>query len=482
MRVSRLLVAIALASAAAACTKSGTKSAADTATTPSRTASVPIGMPATAVPNGPLPSLAPMLAKISPAVVNVSVQGTQTTQPNALTQDPLFRRFFNMPDQPQKQRFQAVGSGVIYDAAQGFVITNSHVVSNADNIMVTLSDRRTIKAKLVGNDPQTDIAVLKIPAEHLSSVPLGDSHNLRVGDYVVAIGNPFGLGQTATFGIVSATGRTSLGIEGPQGYEDFIQTDASINPGNSGGALLDLNGNLVGINTAILSESGGNVGIGFAIPVDMVKGVVTQLIKSGKVTRGQLGVIIQDLTPEIAQAIGNNLQEGALVSQVQPGSGAGQAGVKVGDVITAVNGTNVMSAAALRNIIGAMEPGTTVHLSLQRKGQKLDVAVTLKPQTQQTAAGGPSDQSTSNVDGLELGTIPQSDPAFGSMKGAYVMSVEPGSTAESSGLQQGDIIVSADQNPISGADDLTKLLKQKRDKPLLLQIQRGTASLFVALQ
>jgi S1-C subfamily serine protease len=256
------------------------------------------------------------------------------------------------------------------------VITNNHVVDRADKILITLKDHRQLDAKLVATDPQTDVAVLKVEGDHLTSLPLGDSKRLQVGDYVVAIGNPFGVGQAATFGIVSAVGRTGLGIES---YEDFIQTDASINPGNSGGALVDLSGRLVGMNAAIISRGGGNVGVGFAIPIDLVKTIADQLITKGKVSRGALGVTIQDLTPALAQAMGVNLAGGALVSQVSPQSAAAKAGIEQGDVITALDGETVASSSQLRNAVGQKQPGTAVRLSLLHQGKERTVTATLDP-------------------------------------------------------------------------------------------------------
>jgi serine protease DegQ len=325
------------------------------------------------------PTLAPMLAKVSPAVVSISVQGTVQTSDNPLFQDPLFKRFFGFQDSPMQdnaplQRFQSVGSGVIYDANKGYVITNKHVVNRADKILVTLSDRRQLEAKLVAADAQTDIAVLKVTSDKLSALPIGNSKDLAVGDYVVAVGNPFGVGQTATFGIVSALGRSGLGIEG---YEDFIQTDAAVNPGNSGGALVDMTGRLVGINTAILSKSGGNVGIGFAIPMDMVKSVAEQLIEHGHVSRGELGVAIQDLTPSLARAMGIEVSNGALVSQVRPGSSADRSGIREGDIIIGLNGEAIANSAQLRNKLGQEQPGTVVRMTLSRGGKEHSVTATL---------------------------------------------------------------------------------------------------------
>ena len=325
-----------------------------------------------------LPTLAPLLAATSPAVVNVSVQGTSQVQQNPLFQDPLFRRYFGLPDQqlPTTRKFRAVGSGVIIDGGSGYVLTNNHVVDRADKIQVTLKDRRRFDARIVGVDPQTDIAVLRVEANHLTAIPIGHSSTVNEGDYVIAIGNPFGIGQTSTFGIVSALGRTGLGIDS---YEDFIQTDASINPGNSGGALVDMNGRLIGINTAILSNGGGNVGVGFAIPVDMAMGVARQLIESGKVMRGALGLTAQDLTPDLAQALNADLQQGALVAEVQPESAAAKAGVHQGDIIVSVDGIAVSGSSQLRNLIGQKLPGATVRVDFLRGGKPVTALARLDP-------------------------------------------------------------------------------------------------------
>src|SRR6266849_3861460 len=288
------------------------------------------------VGGGAVPSLAPMLSRITPGVVNIAVRGRVKEQ-NPLLQDPFFRRFFNLPQnqQPEERETQATGSGVIVDAARGYVLTNGHVAENATRIEVTTKDNRRFTAKLIGTDTDTDIAVLQIPAGTLAVVPMGDSDRLQVGDFVVAIGNPFGLGQTVTSGIVSALGRSGLGIEG---YEDFIQTDASINPGNSGGALVDLQGRLVGINTAILAAGGGNIGIGFAVPISMARKVMDQILRYGEVKRGCIGVAIQDLTPDIAQAMNTQHTTGAIIRRVEQGSPADRAGLRSGDLVVAING------------------------------------------------------------------------------------------------------------------------------------------------
>src|SRR6266478_3151055 len=309
-----------------------------------------------------VPSLAPMLNEITPGVVNIAVRSRALeASDNPLLNDPFFRRFFNAPKQRERHT-QATGSGVIVDAAQGFVLTNNHVVANAEAIEVTTKDNRHFAAKLVGRDDDTDIAVLKIEGGNLKAVPFGDSDRLQVGDFVVAIDNPFGLGQTVTSGIVSALGR-SLGIEG---YEDFIQTDASINPGNSGGPLVDLRGRLVGINTAILAPSGGNIGIGFAVPINMARQVIDQLTRYGEIKRGRIGVAIQDLTPDIAQALGTKYTQGAVIARVEPGSAAERAGLRTNDLVVAVNGAPMRSGTELRNRVGLSRIGDEVQLTVDR--------------------------------------------------------------------------------------------------------------------
>jgi Do/DeqQ family serine protease len=322
---------------------------------------------------GVVPSLAPMLTNITAGVVNIAVKGRVREQ-NPLLQDPFFRRFFNVPQGQgyQERETQATGSGVIVDAAQGYVLTNAHVVENETSITVTTRDNHRYPAKLIGRDAETDVAVLKIETGHLTAVPLGDSDKLQVGDFVVAIGNPFGLGQTVTSGIVSALGRSGLGIEG---YEDFIQTDASINPGNSGGALVDLHGELIGINTAIVAPGGGNVGIGFAVPISMARRVMDQLVQYGEVKRGRIGVSIQDLTPDLAQAMNTNRTSGAVIARVEPGSAAEHAGLKSGDLIVSANGVAMRDGTQLRNTIGLSRIGDEVKLVVDRGGSERAVAV-----------------------------------------------------------------------------------------------------------
>jgi Do/DeqQ family serine protease len=327
-----------------------------------------------------LPSLAPVIKATSPAVVNIATRGT-LTEPvagNPLREDPYFRRFFNLPEggAVRRRQFQSAGSGVIVDAKNGYIVTNRHVIENASEITVTLLDNRHFQAKVVGSDAGTDIAVLKAAEPHLTQMPLGDSSHLEVGDWVVAIGNPFGLKHTVTAGIVSALGRTGIH---PHGYEDFIQTDASINPGNSGGALVNLNGELIGINSAILSKDGGNIGIGFAIPVNMVKAVMDQLIAYGEVKRGVVGIKLRDVTPEAAESLQLVNARGVEISEVAPGSAADRAGIKVGDVAVSMNGVPLESAAQLRNGLALLRVGQSVELRLLRNGAERSETLTINP-------------------------------------------------------------------------------------------------------
>jgi len=328
------------------------------------------GAPIPEVGGAPMQSIAPVVGRVTPGVVGISVRG-RVREDNPLLQDPLFRQFFNLRQGPIERETEAAGSGVIVDAAQGYVLTNNHVVENATNIEVTTKDNRQLKARLIGRDPETDIAVLQIAAGGLTSVPMGDSDRLQVGDFVLAVGNPFGLGQTVTSGIVSALGR-SPGIEG---YEDFIQTDASINPGNSGGPLVDLQGRIVGINTAIVAPSGGNVGIGFAVPINMARQVMDQLISGGEIKRGRIGVAIQDLTPDIAQALGTTHTQGAVIARVEQGSPADRAGLRTHDLVVAVNGVPIHTGAELKNRVGLSKVGDAVDLTIIRAGSERTVAV-----------------------------------------------------------------------------------------------------------
>lgn len=340
-----------------------------------------------AVDNQSLPTLAPMVSRVTPAVVNISTRSHININQNPLFNDPFFRRFFNVPERMPRQQAkpQSLGSGVVIDAAKGYVITNHHVIGRADEITVTLRDGRELSAKLVGSDPESDVAILKVAAEGLTDIPMADSDNLQVGDFVVAIGNPFGLGQTVTSGIVSALGRSGLGIEG---YEDFIQTDASINPGNSGGALVNLRGELVGMNTAIISPGGGgNVGIGFAIPSNMVQQIMDHLVEHGEVRRGVLGVVTQDLTPDLAQAFGIQARKGTVISKVIADSPAAEAGLRAGDVVIEVNGRKIKNAMDMRNAVGLIRIGEKLDIELIRNGKKLNLQATIEEPKQRSLAG-----------------------------------------------------------------------------------------------
>ena len=321
-------------------------------------------------PDGQVPTLAPLLKEVTPAVVNIATKGHEAVNP--LYNDPTFRRFYPIPEGAEQRETQAAGSGVIIDAKAGYVVTNNHVIEKADQIVVTLKNNRQLDAKLVGADPETDIAVLQVQGKNLTALEIGDSDALQVGDFVIAIGNPFGLGQTVTSGIVSALGRTGLGIEN---YENFIQTDASINPGNSGGALINLRGELIGINTAIVGPSGGNVGIGFAVPINMARSVIQQLVAHGEVKRGRLGVDVDDLTPDIAEALHIDAPGGAVVSKVEQGSPARRAGLLPGDVIIAIDGVPVQGRADLRNRVGLTAVGQTIQLTILRRGSQQTVSI-----------------------------------------------------------------------------------------------------------
>ncbi len=421
----------------------------------------------------PVPTLAPMLKQTLPGVVNVFTRTTVTVRQSPLLQDPFFRRFFNVPDQPTERTQQSLGSGVVIDAKKGYIITNHHVIDGADEISVNLSDGRTVKAELVGSDPETDVAVLKVKEKRLTALPRSNSDNLEVGDFVVAIGNPFGLGQTVTSGIVSAMGRSGLGIEG---YEDFIQTDASINPGNSGGALVNLRGELVGINTAILSKSGGNVGIGFAIPINMVHEIMTQLVKHGSVQRGSLGAQAQDLTPELAKAFGIDAHRGAVVTQVTSDSPADKAGLKTGDVIIAINDRPVQGSSDVRNRVGMLRIGEKVAMTVLRDGKQHQLSAVVKETKLVSIEGG---KLHPRLDGSMLANVSE-ETARGKVQGVVVAEVAPSSQAIISGLRKGDIIVQANRKPVSDINALKKAIGNGGS--LLLNIQRRGGALFLLLR
>ncbi len=432
-------------------------------------------MPAT-VGGQDMPTLAPMIEQAAPAVVNIATSGSVEVQSfrNPFMDDPFFRRFFEMePDQPQRRNTQSAGSGVIVDAKRGYVITNAHVIENADEITVTLQDDRTYSAEVIGTDPGSDIAVIKIDAEDLTDIPLADSDRVRVGDFVVAIGNPFGLGHTVTSGIISALGRSGLN---PNGYEDFIQTDASINPGNSGGALVNLNGELVGVNSAILTRSGGNIGIGFAIPTNMIKVVMEQLLEFGEVRRGLLGVNIYTVTPDIAKAYGVDEISGALISQVVPDSAAAEAGLQPGDIITRVNDQKVKSATELRNVIGMQRVGTKVRLEIVRDGKTRTV-------TAELGEGARAAEPVTAADihqGLAGAELTDADTSSGGPAGVLVASVANGSPAAQRGLRTGDIIIAVNRQRVSNVQALRDAAEDSQS--LLLNIKRGNTSLLLPIR
>ncbi|MGI9246935.1 MAG: Do family serine endopeptidase, partial [Steroidobacteraceae bacterium] len=398
-------------------------------------------------------------------------RGTVQEQ-NPLFNDPFFRRFFDVPNTPREREFQSAGSGVIVDARNGYIITNAHVVENATEITVQLLDNRSLTAKVVGSDAGSDIAVVKVQANNLTQIPIADSDLTEVGDYVVAIGNPFALGHTVTSGIVSALGRSGIN---PEGYEDFIQTDASINPGNSGGALVNLNGELVGINSAILSRTGGNIGIGFAIPSNMMKIVMNQLIKFGKVKRGVLVVNIQTLAPEIAQSMGlpDGIQ-GALVSQVVDGSAAEKAGVKAGDVITAVNNRPVRDAGQLRNAIGLLSVGEKVDLALLRDGKPRRVTATVSERDEAAEAQSAAGSAAGSHPGLEGADIADGP------NGVTIRSVAEGSPAAQRGLRTNDVILAVGRTRVTSLAEFQKATEGQ--SAFVVQIRRGNAMLVIPIR
>src|SRR5476649_887966 len=449
----------------------------------------------TASTNQQLPSLAPMLEKVMPSVVSISVEGstavTTSRVPDQLQQffgedSPLCQEgspFQASPlcqgggagdgnTPPTKEKFMALGAGVIIDAQKGYVVTNNHVVNDATKIQVLLYDGRRFDAKIIGKDPRSDLALVQlVDFKNLTAIKMADSEQLRVGDYTVAIGNPYGLGETATSGIVSALGRSGLNVEN---YENFIQTDAAINRGNSGGALVNLNGELIGINTAILAPDGGNIGIGFAIPSNMVKNLTAQMVEYGQVRRGEIGIMGTELNSELAKAMKVDAQRGAFISQVMPKSAAEKAGIKAGDVILSMNGKPISSFASFRADIGTMPIGTKVTLGLLRDGKPVNVDVTIEQSTQ--TAKVDSGNIYTGIEGAEL-----SNNAAADKKGVKVDEVKPGSTAARIGLKKGDVILGVNQQKVANLGELRKILDTK-PSVLALDILRGDSSIYLLAQ
>ncbi len=424
------------------------------------------------IQNQALPSLAPMLEKVLPAVVSVHVEGTATEDQTQDLPEPLKRFFGQGQEDAQPQPFEGLGSGVIIDAQKGYVLTNNHVVKGADKISVQLGDGREYDAKLIGRDDQTDIALIQLQgAKDLTQIKVADSDQLRVGDFAIAIGNPFGLGQTATSGIISALGRSGLNLEG---LENFIQTDAAINRGNSGGALVNLNGELIGINTAILASSGGNIGIGFAIPGNMAMELAKQLIETGEVKRGQLGIKGTEMTADMARAFNVEAQRGAFVSEVLPKSAAANAGIKAGDIITSINDKPIASFAELRVKIGTTPPGQEVKIGLLREGKPLSVTVKLDASTRSMNS---DELMTPALQGAALSDGQLAD----GNKGVKVDSVQKGTPAEQVGLQKDDVIIGVNRTRVQNLDEMRKVLASK--PPFLaLNVVRGGESIYLLLR
>jgi serine protease DegQ len=436
-----------------------------------------VGQPS---PPRELPTLAPMIEAISPAVVNISVKANVNAGPQA-QQDELLRRFFDFEGEgpPGRQReIEGAGSGVIVDAEMGYILTNHHVVANADKITVTLAENRSLTARVVGSDEGSDLAVLQVDGGNLTSIPFGDSAKLRVGDYVIAIGNPFGFSNSVTSGIVSALGRSGLNN---QAFEDFIQTDASINPGNSGGALVNLNGELVGINSAIISRTGGNVGIGFAIPVNMVRAVMKQLVATGTVRRGLLGVNIQDVTPEIADTLGLADNSGALVTRVSEDSAAERAGIELEDVIVSINGKPLRDSGSLRNFIGLMPPGENVAVGLIRDGNEQIVTAVLgeiPPPAALTAA--PPEKEKEELDTVFEGAELVDNASPNGVTGLLVARVDPNSPAAERGLRPGDIITKVNRVRVRTLAEAVPVMEDAR--AIILEVQRGSRSQLILMR
>jgi len=423
-----------------------------------------------AVDGQPLPSLAPILEQVTPAVVNISTRTRVEVRSSPFSNDPFFRRFFDFPSMPRERIQQSLGSGVVVDADSGYILTNNHVIDGADDIAVTLQDGREFAAEYIGSDRDTDLAVIRIDAPELAGLPLSDSDRLRVGDFVVAVGNPFGLGQTVTSGIVSALGRSGLrGLE----YQNFIQTDASINPGNSGGALIDLAGRLIGINTAIFTPSGGNVGIGFAIPASTANHVMAQLVEYGEVRRGSLGIEIQDLTTELRDALSLEVQGGAVITRVLENSALAEAGLRPGDVIVALDRREVGNAQGLRNIEGLLSVGAEVEVDYLRDGREHQVQVLIEEDLDARISGRRLDE---RLDGVVLVRL----PARTRVQGALIEEVRRNSVAWEAGLRAGDVVAAINRQAVRSLSELRRQFPIANDRELALEIRRrGVAYLAI---
>jgi serine protease Do/serine protease DegQ len=430
-------------------------------------ASAYTALPAT-VDGEPVASLAPLVERVSPAVVNIRVN--QTISTHSPFGDDQFRRFFGLPDMPRGSREVAsAGSGVIVDAKRGFILTNHHVVENADEIQISLIDGEILDAEVVGSDAATDIALIRVAAEGLVDMPIGDSEAVRVGDFVLAIGNPFGLGHTVTSGIVSALGRTGISSNG---YEDFIQTDASINPGNSGGALVNMRGELVGINSAIISRSGGNVGIGFAVPTEIASSIMRQILDFGEVRRGLLGVTIQAIDAEAAEALNASVDRGALITEIVPGSAAEESGLRVDDIIVGVNDRKITDASELRNAIGLMGSGEDVSIEYIRDG---DTRTTVAKLGQQELARSAGTEIHPGLAGAQFASSSAT-----SAGGVEVTAVEPGSPAAQRGLRSGDVITAVNRRSVRNLQQLSEIASANRI--LFLLVQRGDRSIMLQIR
>ena len=415
-----------------------------------------------------MPSLAPLVERVTPAVVNIRV--SQTVTRNSPFGDDAFRRFFGLPDVPRgSQEVSSAGSGVIVDARRGYILTNHHVVEGAEEIQVSLIDGEILDAEIVGSDAATDIALIKVEGDGLVEMPIGDSEVVRVGDFVLAIGNPFGLGHTVTSGIVSALGRTGISRNG---YEDFIQTDASINPGNSGGALVNMRGELVGINSAIISRSGGNVGIGFAVPTEIASSIMSQILDFGEVRRGLLGVSIGSIDAEIAEALNTSVKSGALITEIVPGSAAEESGLKVDDIIVGVNDEQIDNASELRNTIGLMGSGESVDIEYIRDGKARRTTAVLG---QQQVARSTGTDIHPGLAGAEFASS-----SISSSGGVEVTAVEPGSPAAQRGLRSGDVITAVNRRRVANLQQLTEIARANRI--LFLLVQRGDRALMLQIR